>query len=955
MSVYVLDTQGILYQNFHALPPMSGPSGEPVGAIYGLARDLFTLLSKYKPSSLICAFDMHGPTFRHRLYEQYKANRKETPEDLKPQVEFAKEMLGAFGAIPIGIVGYEADDVMATIARQVEERGETAVLVTADKDCRQLITERVSLFNLRKQRQYSFADLKADWGITPSQVIDFQTMVGDPTDNIPGIPLIGPKLATQLLEQYGTLEGVLENVDSISGAKRKANIRQARETVELGKKLVTLDTRVPIEIDWEQSRFRGVDAAALVAVFRRFGFKSLADRVGELTNRGETGGENRGDWNTTDTIVRKEERHSLFDAIDEKRDFAESREKSWEKSQAISAIPCPTFTPPVCHLVDTAEKFDGFLKQLEKVSCFSFDTETAPMEPAFEATMPRYTVPVGLSFCWDESEAFSLPLRGPLGAETLDRESVLKSLKPILENPVVGKIGQNLKYDIVVLRGCGINLRGLIFDTMIADYLLHAGYRTHNMDDLAAYYLDYKTTPIKDLIGTGKKRKRMDEVPTDVVAAYAGEDAWIVWKLYPILKDLLDREGKQAVELNDDLEIPLVDVLADMEYAGIALDRDKLKNLSVRFEEMLRSLEKEIYALAGHEFNIASPKQLQAVLFEELKLPVVKKTAKTGPSTDVEVLTELAAVHPLPDKVREHRRISKLQGTYVDALPQLIHPQTGRVHASFNQVVTATGRLSSSNPNLQNIPVKTELGREIREAFIPDRRAGFDRILSCDYSQIELRVLAHCCGDDNLCTAFENDEDIHASVAAQVFGIPIGEITPSMRRTAKAVNFGVIYGQTAFGLARALKISKEEAAAFINAYFEKYTGITAFIDETLQFCFKHGYVETLGGRRLAIEGVRAHRKGDLANAERMAINTVVQGSAADLMKQAMVRIHRDLSKRQAHGLRANMLLQIHDELVFETTTADLEPLRESVVAGMTLDSPLRVPLKIDCEAGSSWA
>lgn len=947
MSVYVLDTHGILYQNFHALPPMSSPTGEPVGAVFGFARDLFTLLGKHKPGTLFCAFDMHGPTFRHELYEPYKANRKETPEDLKPQVGFAREILDAFGAVPLGVVGFEADDVMATMARLVEQRGSDCVLVTADKDCRQLITEHVSLFNLRKQQRYSFAELEADWGIAPNQVVDFQAMVGDPTDNVPGIPLIGPKLATQLLQEFGTLDGVLENVDKISGAKRKENIRNARDAVELSRKLVALDSLVPLDIDWDGSVFRGVDAGALATLFRRFGFKSLIPRISELPVRDGTeftGVSGTGDAHSTTIST-----HTSSGVLSEH--FAV--EQFAETDEPVEYVPPPPIPDPNYRLVDTPELFAAFMDELRKQEIFSLDTETAPIDAAFEATMPRYTVPVGLSFCWSDTEAWYLPLRGPLGAVTLDAKTVFETLRPILEHPAVAKIGQNLKYDMVVLRCVGVELHGLSFDTMIADYLLHAGYRAHNLDDLADYYLGYKTTPIKDLIGTGKKQKRMNDVPTEIVAAYAGEDAWVVWRLYPILRDMLEAEGEKTVALNTDLELPLVEVLAEMEFTGVALDRAKLKALSDRFEGILRDLEREIHDLAGHEFNIASPKQLQTVLFDELKLPVIKKTAKSGPSTDIDVLTELAERHPLPDKVREHRQISKLKGTYVDALPLMLHPKTGRVHASFNQVVTATGRLSSSNPNLQNIPVRSEFGKEIREAFVPGE--GFDRILSCDYSQVELRVLAHCCGDANLCRAFENDEDIHAAVAAEVFGVPADEVTSDMRRTAKAVNFGVIYGQTAYGLARSLKIPRDEAAAFIDAYFQKYPQITVFMDETLESCFRNGYVETLFGRRRAVEGVRMRRKGDLTNPERMAINTVIQGSAADLMKQAMVRVFREMEQAKRDGLRANMLLQIHDELVFETAADDLETLQKLVIDGMGLDAPLRVPLKIDCESGSFWS
>jgi DNA polymerase-1 len=574
------------------------------------------------------------------------------------------------------------------------------------------------------------------------------------------------------------------------------------------------------------------------------------------------------------------------------------------------------------------------------------------MESRFEATSPRYTVIVGMSFAWDNNEAWYLPFRGPLGAETLNLPTTLEKLRSILENPKVGKVGQNLKFDRVVLQNAGVKLQGLVFDTMIADYLLR-NEMNHNLDDMAEHYLQHKTIKIHELIGTGKKQKRMDEVQTETVAEYAGEDALVVWVLYPMLKEQLEKQPELA-KLFYEIEIPLVEVLAEMEFVGITIDTGVLKELSIRFAKKLRQLETEIYELAGHEFNVASPKQLATVLFDELGLKGIRKT-KTGQSTDIEVLEELSGLHPLPAKVAEHRQLSKLKGTYVDALPELIQPKTGRIHSSFNQVATATGRLSSSNPNLQNIPVRTPEGKEIRSAFKPGD--GFDLLLSCDYSQIELRVLAHFSQDENLCESFRNNEDIHTRVAGEVFGVALNEVDSDMRRMAKTVNFGVIYGQTAFGLAKQLGIDQKEAQTFIDGYFAKYASIRQYLDSILDDCIANGYVSTLFGRRRYFhsETIRSLRKGGLNQAERMAINTVIQGTAADLMKQAMVRLEKFRTEAQSRKeIDANLLIQIHDELVFEVTKKDAENLKQIVIETMLLDQPLRVPLVVDAELGEHW-
>ncbi|MDR0610891.1 MAG: DNA polymerase I [Planctomycetaceae bacterium] len=955
-TVYVLDAHGILYQLFHALPPMNSPQGEPVAAVYGFARDLFSLLEKHRPDYLFCAFDMPAPTFRAEIYKEYKANRSAMPEDLRPQIGFAREVLDAMGVLPLGVSGFEADDILATIARMTAEQNGNCVLVTSDKDCRQLINELVSLFNLRKQSFYRTKELLDDWGIKPEQVVDFQSLVGDATDNIPGVPLIGQKIASELLNKFGTLENIFEHVSEIAGKKRQENIVNNKELALMSRQLVRLRHDVPIEIDWTVNKYKGIDNEKLRELFRRFGFKSLLTKIidtdhtqsdainsnGVKSVKSETT-QSGNIESVTPSGLLTSDNATLFSGKQNK--LSENLSKNLSNNLPENLL--PQLQNPTYHLVDTLEKFEEFFKQLKAQPIFSFDTETAPMESRFEATSPRYTVIVGMSFAWNNGEAWYLPFRGPLGAATLNLNDTLERLRPVLENPAIGKIGQNLKYDIVVLRNAGVRLVGLVFDTIIADYLLR-NEMNHNIDDMAEYYLKHKTIKIEELIGSGKKQRQMNEVQTDIVADYAGEDALVVWFLYPLLKRRIDAESTMA-KLFYDIEIPLVEVLAEMEFAGITVDTEMLKKLSNRFTQRQQKLETEIFELAGHEFNVASPKQLATVLFDELGLKSVRKT-KTGQSTDIEVLEELSLVHPLPAKVAEHRQLAKLKGTYVDALPELIHPVTGRIHSSFNQVVTSTGRLSSSHPNLQNIPVRTAEGREIRSTFKPGQ--GFDLLLSCDYSQIELRVLAHFSGDEKLCEAFRNNEDIHTRVAGEVFGVDIADVDSDMRRIAKTVNFGVIYGQSAFGLAKQLGIDQKEAQKFIDGYFDKYSSIRMYLDSILDECLANGYVTTFfGHRRYFRDGmIRSFRKSGLNRSEREAVNTVIQGTAADLMKQAMIRLCGQLPK----DLQTNLLLQIHDELVLEVTKKDAEKLKQIVIETMTLNQPLQVPLVVDAELGECW-
>jgi DNA polymerase-1 len=899
-TVWIVDSHSLIHQVFHALPEMTSPSGEPVAAVYGFARDLLYLLETQQPDFLFCAFDLPGKTFRHALYEQYKAGRPKMHEDLVPQIGSVRRLIEALGIPLLACPAFEADDVAATVARITEELGGRAFIVTADKDCRQLVSERVKLYNIRKNEVIDREVLRQEWGISPQQVVDYQALVGDATDNVPGVPLIGPKAARELLARYGTLDNLLAHLDEISGAARRANLATYRQQALLSRQLVRLDNRVPLAIDWRRARpgtlWVGSDPSRALALFREFGFRKLAEKLTDL----------------------------------------------WGEAAGYPLGARPPAAKPVYRTVDTPESLQALVAELARQQQISVDTETTHR-------WPRWAQLVGLSFAWNEAEGWYLPLRAPPGQQTLDAAATLAALRPVLEDPAVRKIGQNLKYDRIVLRSAGVELAGTAFDTMVASYLLDAGQRNHNLDDLAKRYLNHATTKIEELIGAGKNQKRMDQVPVQDVTAYAGEDALLPVRLQPILAGRLTEAALGDLFAN--VEMPLIDVLVEMECNGIKVDLDRLADLSRRFGQRMEAIQQEIYDLAGHRFNIASPKQLQEVLFVEQKLPGVKRTEKSGLSTDAGVLEALAEQgHPLPAKIVQYRRYAKLKGTYVDALPGMVHPETGRVHASFNQVVTATGRLSSSDPNLQNIPVRTEEGREIRSAFVPGQEGW--GLLAADYSQIELRVLAHYTRDERLLEAFRRDDDIHARVASQVHGVPLEAVTAAMRRQAKVVNFGILYGQSAAGLAQRLGIERAAAAQFIENYFRQYPRIEDFLVRVLAECRQRGYVSTILGRRRAIQGVRpdAGRVRNLA--ERTAVNTVIQGSAADLIKLAMIAIHRRLGREK---LPARMLLQIHDELVFEVASEQLSYVARLVAEEMSGVYPLSVPLKVDMEAGPNWA
>ncbi|MCA9173505.1 MAG: DNA polymerase I [Planctomycetales bacterium] len=884
-TVYVVDAHSLIYQVFHAMPDMSGPTGEPVGAVHGFARDVLDIIQKRNADFIFCAFDASGPTFRHDIYEEYKENREEMPDDLRSQMAKIHHLLKALGVATLQAPGYEADDILAMLAAEVERLGGDCFLVTSDKDCRQLITNHVKIYNIRKNLVYDEVALEKDWGIRPDQVVDFQSLVGDSVDDVPGVPLIGPKFAKELLNRFETLEGVLDHADEVSGVKRKENLKTYRDQALMSRELVRLTPDVPIEIDWKDGQVGGVNRREALELCREFGFRRLGDRIADMA----TG------------------------AVEEQWDGTYHRVADDAQLQTLA----------------------DRMASAERIALFMLLTDHRP----------RWGEIAGIAVSIAEGEGWHIPLTGE---EALDATHVWAALRGPLgsQAPIVG---ESIKEQLVALQDVDVAIGEIVCDLQMADYLLAPGERSHSLHDLARRHLNRTLRSEADLRGSGAAQRPWHEVPADELAGWAAEHADATLRLSRVMLERLDQE--QLRSLYDELELPVLEVLAAMEHRGIRIDAELLKQMSDEYEVKLETMRAQIFALVGHEFNLDSPKQLATVLFEELGLPIVKRT-KTGPSTDVDVLEELAKQHDMPARIIDYRRLMKLKGTYLDALPALVHPQSGRVHTSFRQDVAATGRLSSQDPNLQNIPIRTEEGRRIRKAFLPE--PGW-RLIAADYSQIELRVLAHFCGDLALRQAFIDDVDIHTQVASEVYDVPLDQVTSDQRRHAKAINFGVIYGQTAFGLAKSLDIDKREAAEFIEAYFQRYASVDEFVQRTLDQCRLQGYVETILGRRRLVDGIRtAARRAESRNRtlpERIAVNAVIQGSAADLIKLAMVAVQRRL---RSAGLRSQLLLQIHDELVLEAPPEEAEEVVSAVREEMVGAAQLAVPLRVDLHMGDNW-
>ncbi len=894
-TVFAIDLLSRAYQLFHALPEMTAPDGRPVSVVFGLTRDLLDIIEKRKPDYLFCGMDAAGPTFRHERFEAYKANRAEMPADLVTQVPLARKLLEVMGIPCLELPGFEADDVLATLATRVAAAGGTCTIATSDKDARQLLSDRVELLNLRNNSALRAAELEAEWGIRPDQVVDFLALVGDAVDNVPGVPGIGPKIAGELLQKFDTLDGVLANIDKVSGAKRKENLTAHAATAREGRELIRLDTAAPIDIPWEAGKRHEPDAETLAALLREFGFRSLLGRVQVKA--------------AAPAPARRRQAATLFDMSDEPE----------SEPQARADIVLPA----------SAAEEDAIVEKLrslrELAICVSLPKGATPM-----------TRPIGMALTAGDMVTW-------FSADQLARHEPLRSL---LADPAIAKRGHDLKRHDVALRALGITLHGASFDTLLAAYLLEAGERNLGLVETCRRH------GLGHLVPDDPAAAAAIEHPSDPAGAAAHTAA--VAALGEILPAALDKAGLSS--LYNDLEMPLSSLLADMECRGVQIDTAVLARLSSDYATRLAVLEKDIHALAGKSFSIASPIQLREVLFKDLGLPVIKKT-KTGASTDADVLEELAPQHPLPAKLLEHRRYAKLKSTYVDALPLLVDPMTHRIHTTFNQTVAATGRLSSSDPNLQNIPIRTAEGQQIRAAFIPGEPGW--RFVAADYSQIELRVLAHLSGDTAMKDAFASGVDIHIRTAAAVYGVAEDEVDGAMRRTAKAVNFGILYGQSGFGLAKSLGIPQADAVAFIAAYLATFAGAAAWMDDILARCRREGHVTTILGRRRGITGVRDRegRRGPggvptLTLPERTAINTVVQGSAADLIKLAMLAVDRRLRDEK---LRAAIVLQIHDELILEAPADEVAAVERLATEEMRGAMQLDVPLEVSVSSGATWA
>jgi len=920
-KLFLLDGHALIYRAHFAFitRPLINSKGMNTSAVNGFVRMLWDLLRTEKPTHIAVAFDPAGPTFRHEQYPQYKANREEQPEDIGLAIPWVQQILEAFHIPVLCLPGFEADDVIGTMAKLAEVAGFTVYMVTPDKDYGQLVSPRIFIYKPSRQGNgveiLGEKEICASWDIQRvDQVIDMLGLQGDAVDNIPGVPGIGPKTAAQLLREYGSMEQILASANSIKG-KNGERLLAFADQARLSRQLATIDVQVPLAFDPVSLQLDPPDTASLSRLFRELEFRTLAQQI-------------LGDADTP-TQVKGKGVQGTFDFPD-------------DTPPTVGAAPVGkgnlSNTPHDYQLAEGPQALQKLVAQLLLEDAFCFDTETDHLEA-------RKAGLVGISLAYREGSAWYVPFPA-------DREEALKLaklLKPLLENPNILCIGQNLKFDVMVMKNYGIQIAGPYFDTMLAHYLLEPEMR-HNMDFLAESYLDYRPVSITELIGKkGEGQKSMRDVPLDVICAYAAEDADITLKLKNYFKPLLLREN--LMQLFQELEAPLLRVLAEMEYEGVRVDVDFLKAYSVQLQEEIRTLETEIYALAGLSFNIASPKQVGELLFEKLKIPYKWRKTKTGQyATDEEKLLELDGQHPIISAILKHRGLSKLKSTYVDALPGLVNPQTKRIHSSFNQALTATGRLSSANPNLQNIPIRTEEGAKIREAFIP--RDGDHVLVAADYSQIELRLIAEISGDEGMLDAFLKGQDIHRATASRVFGVPYDAVDREQRYRAKTVNFSIIYGAGATNLSRQLGISRNESRDLIEAYFHQYPGLKAYMDKTVETARRKGFVTTLMGRRRILRDIHSNSSLEKSNAERMAINTPVQGSAADLIKLAMLSIHASL---QNGGWQAKMIMQVHDELVFDVPRKELDDLVPLIREKMCQAMPgLRVPIEVEVKSGENW-
>ena len=925
--LFLLDAFALIYRSYFAFSknPRITTDGRNTSAIYGFALTLLDLLRKENPTHIAIVFDPPGPVDRVKDFEAYKANREETPEDIKMSVPYIKELAKGFRIPCLEVMGYEADDVIGTLAKKGEQAGYQVFMMTPDKDYGQLVSENIFMYKPAYMGNgvevWGIEEVKKRFEIERvDQVIDFLGMMGDAVDNIPGIPGVGKKTAQKFIAQYGSMEGLYENLDDLKG-KMKEKVSENKELAFLSKKLATIITDVAIEFDDNDLIREEPDQEKLTALFEELEFKSLGKRVfGEAT-----------------AVVAPSETPKSPKTVTDQLDMFGSPVTSAQEVQGSDSGKTIENTEHRYECVNNKDKRRELLDLLNAQKSVCFDTETTSLD-AHQAEL------VGISFSFEPTKAYYVPI-------PKDREEALEivaEFKSFFENPAIEKVGQNLKYDLIVLKNHGVDAQGALWDTMLAHYLLQPDMR-HNMDLLSQTYLNYTPVSIESLIGKkGKSQGSMRDVPVEKVAEYAGEDADITLQLKNIFAPDLEKNGVD--NLFRDIETPLVRVLADMESEGVRLDSDRLSTFSAELKEDLKSIESKIYELAGIQFNIGSPKQLGEVLFDHMKISAKAKKTKSGQySTSEDTLSKLAGEHEIIDQVLEYRSVAKLISTYVDALPDLVNPSTGRIHTTYNQTVAATGRLSSNNPNLQNIPIRTERGRKVRAAFVP--RDENHVLLAADYSQIELRLIAALAEDQDMISAFTAGQDIHAATAAKVYGVPLEEVDRTMRGSAKMVNFGIIYGISAFGLAQRLNISRTEARDIIENYFAQYPTIKTYMDKSIEFARDNGYVQTLMERRRYLPDINSRNATVRGFAERNAINAPIQGSAADIIKKAMIAIHERFKKE---GFKSKMILQVHDELVFDAHKDELETIKPIVKELMENAVKLVVPLDVDMGTGATW-
>tara|TARA_R110000868_G_scaffold10639_4_gene51667 strand:- start:73126 stop:75816 length:2691 start_codon:yes stop_codon:yes gene_type:complete len=883
----LIDGSSYLYRAFHAMPPLTNSHGEPTGAVYGVVNMVKRLIADYEPSHIAVIFDAKGKTFRDDMYPEYKANRAAMPDDLRGQIEPLHNVIKAMGLPLLCVPGVEADDVIGTLAVQAQQHGLHCLISTGDKDMAQLVNDDITLINTMTSKVMGPDGVVEKFGVPAERIIDYLALVGDTSDNVPGVPKCGPKTAVKWLTEYGDIDNLVAHADDIGG-KVGENLRNSLEMLPLSRQLVTIKLDVELEHTPEQLSPTAPDNAALAELFTRLEFKG------------------------------------------------------WTKELSVDAPAAAKPQPSNYQTVLTQADFDAWMKKLEQADCFAFDTETTSLN-YINAEI------VGVSFATQAGEAAYVPVAHDyMGApEQLNRDDVLARLKPLLENPAIKKVCQHGKYDMDVLVNYDIHMQGLAYDTMLESYVLNSTASRHDMDSLAQHYMNRETIHFEDVAGKGKKQLTFNDVTVEQAGPYAAEDADITLQLHQALWPQLEATPSLANVLTS-IEMPLVPILSKMERTGVLIDSEKLHQLSDDFAKQMATIQANIFKEAGQEFNVESPKQLQEILFNQLGLPIIKKTPKGQPSTAEPVLQELANDYELPAMIIEYRGYAKLKSTYTDKLPLLVNDKTGRVHTSYQQAVASTGRLASSEPNLQNIPVRNASGRDIRKAFIAPK--GY-KILSADYSQIELRIMAHLSDDAGLLSAFAEGLDIHSATAAEVFGVKLNDVTTDQRRSAKAINFGLIYGMSAFGLAKQLKIPRNMAQDYINVYFDRYPGVKRYMEDTRKQAHEQGYVETLFGRRLYLPKINDRNKMLQQASERAAINAPMQGTAADLIKIAMINVDKKL---QASGTDARLIMQVHDELILEVAEKDVDVISQLVETEMDNAAELKVPLEVGLGVGDNW-